>query len=33
MENILHHTFYDELRVTREENPVLLTTVPLESQG
>ena len=25
MEEILHHTFYDELRVTLEENPVLPT--------
>ena len=29
MEKILHYTFYNECRVAPEENPVLLTEVPL----
>ena len=33
MENILHHTFYNELPVAPEENPVLLTGVPLKPKA
>ena len=33
MENILHYTFYNELSVAPEENPVLLTEVPLNPKA
>ncbi len=33
MEQIWHHTFYDELRVPSEEHPVLFTEAPLTSKA
>ena len=33
VEKILHHTFYNELRVAPEEYPVLLKEVPLNPEA
>ena len=33
MERVLHHTFWNDLGVAPEENPVLLTGVPLNAKA
>jgi actin-related protein len=33
MENLWHHTFYNELRVAPEENPQIITESPLTSKA